>query len=96
MRAAGRFALRIGGAVLVMVLAGCSAAPFATAVAPKGPPWVTAASPDLVALRWYANQTPVIAAGDIAKAHCAAFGKTAVLVVDEESGSAQIAQYACR
>jgi hypothetical protein len=71
--------------VFVLAVAGCS-----------GPPWVTAASPDLVALRWYSNQTPVFAAGAVAQAHCAALGKTAVLVSDEESGGAQMAQYDCR
>ncbi|HJU20317.1 MAG TPA: hypothetical protein VJ770_28010 [Stellaceae bacterium] len=94
--AAVPFALRVAGAMLVAAVAGCSAAPYATAVAPVGPPWVTARSPDLVALRWYADQTPVVAAGDVAQAHCAAFGKVAVLVSDEQSGGAQMAQYDCR
>jgi hypothetical protein len=85
----GDCALRFAGAVLVLTVAGCSGAP-------GGPPWVTAVSPDLVALRWYTNQTPVVMAGAVAEAHCAALGKTAVLASDEESGGAQIAQYDCR
>lgn len=103
MMTAGFFGLRIAGAALAAALAaavtGCSGPPFtpyAQAVAPAGPPWVTAASPDLVALRWYAGQTPVAAAGDVAAEHCAAFGKEAVLVADEETGGAQTARYDCR
>ncbi len=81
---AGSCALRLAGAILLAV-AGCS-----------GPPWVTAVSPDLVALRWYANQTPIFATAAVAQAHCASLGKTAVLVSDEESGGAQMARYDCR
>jgi hypothetical protein len=86
---AGCSALRFAGAFLVLAVAGCSGAP-------GGPPWVTAMSPDLVALRWYTNQTPVALAGAVAEAHCTSLGKTAVLASDEESGGAQIAQYDCR
>lgn len=100
---AGFRVLRPTGAALAVAIAaavaGCAGpplAPYAQAVAPAGPPWVTAVSPDLVALRWYTGQTPVAAAGDVAEAHCAAFGKVAVLVADEEEGGAQTARYDCR
>jgi putative hemolysin len=83
--AAGSCALRLIGAMLVLAVAGCS-----------GPPWVTAVSPDLVALRWYTNQTPIFATAAVAQAHCASLGKTAVLVSDQESGGAQMARYDCR
>ena len=99
MMAASSCALRLAGAVLAMAVAGCSGPPFtpgSQAVAPAGPPWVTAVSPDLVALRWYTDQTPVVAAGAVAQSHCAVFGKKAVLVSDEQSGGAQIARYDCR
>src|SRR5579875_2881526 len=61
-----------------------------------GPPWVTAVSPDLVAMRWYSGQTPAVAAGQAAALHCAARGKRAVLVATEEADGAQMAQYDCR
>ncbi|MGH7053276.1 MAG: hypothetical protein ACREE4_17785 [Stellaceae bacterium] len=100
---AGSVVLRLAGAALGVAIAGtvagCSGppfAPYAQAVAPLGPPWVTAVSPDLVALRWYTGQTPVTVAGDVAAAHCAAFGKTAVLVAEGETGGAQTARYDCR
>jgi ABC-type sugar transport system substrate-binding protein len=82
----GSFALRLGGAALALALAGCS-----------GPPWVTARSPDTVVLLWYPHQTPMFfASEEAAQAHCAAFGKAAVLVAEEEAPATQRAQYECR
>jgi hypothetical protein len=82
---AGSLALRLAGAMAVLAVAGCG-----------GPPWVTAVSPDLVAMRWYSGQTPAVAAGQAAALHCAARGKRAVLVATEEADGAQMAQYDCR
>jgi hypothetical protein len=83
--ASGSFPLRLAGAMLVLAVAACS-----------GPPWVTAVSPNLVALRWYTDQTPVAVAGAVAGLQCATSDKVAVLVADEQSGGAQMAQYDCR
>lgn len=98
--AAVSLALRLAaGALLVATVAGCGGpplAPYSKAVSPNGPPWVVARSPELVALRWYDNQTPAAAATALARAHCARYGKAAVLVSDEQSGGARIAQFACR
>ena len=84
---AGSVALRFAGAVLALAVAGCS-----------GPPWVTAVSPDVVALRWYPHRIPELpaSAAQVARAHCAAAGKTAVLASEEETPGALMAQYDCR
>lgn len=94
-------ALRLSAALLLAALAGCGGPPQASAVgasaaAPGGPPWVTAVSPDMIALRWYPRQIAARAAERVAQAHCAASGKAAVLVSDQHLSGAHLAQYDCR
>jgi hypothetical protein len=97
---AGSFALRLARAALAGVIAGavagCGAAPGVRTVAQRGPPWVTALSPDTIVLRWYPRQTPARAAERIAEAHCAGAGRVAVLVSQQDAEGARIAQYDCR
>jgi hypothetical protein len=71
--------------VCAALLAGCS-----------GPPWVTAQSPDQISLRWWSDDSTIAAAEQVADAHCARYGRSALLAQDQKSGSAEIADYACR
>ncbi len=72
--------------VLPLFVAGCG----------EGPPWVTSASPDRIALRWYPPDTSPAAAQAVAQLHCGASGRRAELASTEQSGSAQFAEYLCR
>jgi hypothetical protein len=61
-----------------------------------GPPWVTAASPNAVALRWWSDEGTIAQAEQVADAHCALYGRSARLTQDQQIGSAEIANYDCR
>jgi hypothetical protein len=78
--------IRVAGVALALTAAGCS----------EGPPWVTGATADRIALRWYPPETSHVVAEQIAERHCATSGRSAELASTEQSGSAQIAEYRCR
>jgi hypothetical protein len=77
--------LQIAGVVVCLGLAACS-----------GPPWTLNKSPDEIALRWYPDETPALAADQAAELHCRSWGKSAQLASDAQDGSAEVAQYRCR
>jgi hypothetical protein len=60
------------------------------------PPWTLNQTPEEIALRWYPDATPSVAALQAAQLHCSAWNKSAILVSDTRDGSAEIAQYHCR
>jgi hypothetical protein len=74
------------GIVAALLLTGCSEAP-----------WVQAAAPDQIVLRWYPRspETGDTEAQSKADAHCALTGRRAVLSSIERSGSAQRAIFLC-
>jgi hypothetical protein len=94
----------LGAAVLmaVLVVAGCEGLPEAPPPLPTPlatpfyPPWTLNQSPEKIALRWYPDATPSTAAESVARAHCATWNRSAVLVSDTRDGSAEIAEYQCR
>jgi hypothetical protein len=77
--------LRICAMVLLIGLAACS-----------GQPWTLSRSPEAIAVRWYPDQTDILAANQVAELHCRSWGKTAQLAFDTRDGSAEIARYRCR
>lgn len=95
-------AFEAAGFAAALVLAGCSEvaetpAPPPPPVALGGyPPWTLHQSPERIALRWYPDATPTVAAHNLARLHCATQDKTAELVSDTRDGSAEIAEYRCR
>jgi hypothetical protein len=76
---------RIAGTLAMLGLAACSAQP-----------WVLSKSPDAVTVRWYPDETSILAADRLAALYCQSWGKTARLVSDSRDGSAEIARYWCR
>ncbi|MGA8551179.1 MAG: hypothetical protein WB678_13190 [Stellaceae bacterium] len=77
--------IRGAAATLMLTVAGCG-----------GPPWVLSQSPDHIALRWYSDNTPAIAAVQLAQLHCRSWGKSAELTADAKDGSDEVAQFRCR
>ena len=77
--------------VSIMMFAGT-----AWAQSPPGPPWLQAASPGGITLRWYTDDLPEAAARQVANAHCAATGRAAGIAAIELDGSAEIATYRCQ
>jgi len=61
-----------------------------------GPPWTMWQSPSEISLRWWSDENTIAGAQGIAAAHCGAYGRSAQLLQDEKSGSAEIAHFACR
>jgi hypothetical protein len=59
-------------------------------------PWVLSESPDAITVRWYPDETSVVAADQLAALHCQSWGKAARLASDTRDGSAEIAQFHCR
>jgi hypothetical protein len=72
-------------AAVMLTLAGCG-----------GPPWVLSQSPEHIALRWYPDTTPSVAAVERARLHCRSWGKSAELIADAKDGSDEVAQFRCR
>ena len=77
--------MRGAAAALMLAVAGCG-----------GPPWVLSQSPNHIALRWYTDNTPSVAAVQLAQLHCQSWGKTAQLITDAKDGSDEVAQFRCR
>lgn len=77
--------IRGAAATLMLTVAGCG-----------GPPWVLSQSPDHIALRWYSDNTPAIAAVQLAQLHCRSWGKSAELTADAKDGSDEVAHFRCR
>jgi hypothetical protein len=76
---------QIVGVMLLLGLAGCG-----------GPPWTLSKSPEAIAVRWYPDETNIVAADQLAELHCRSWGKAAQLATDIRDGSAEVAQYRCR
>ncbi len=96
-------ALEAAGLAAALVLAGCDGLTSAPTQPPPPPvalggypPWTLHQSLERIALRWYPDATPTVAANDIARLHCATQDKTAELVSDTRAVSAEIAEYRCR
>lgn len=77
--------VRAAAAALMLALAGCD-----------GPPWVLSQSANHIALRWYTDNTPAVAAVQLAQLHCRSSGKSAELTTDAKDGSDEVAQFRCR
>jgi hypothetical protein len=77
---------RIAGMTLLLLLAACSL---------SQQPWTLSQSPDVITMRWYPDESNVVAANQLAARHCAAFRKSARLTTDLQDGSAEVAQYRC-
>ncbi len=77
--------IRGAAAALVLAVAGCG-----------GPPWVLSQSPEHIALRWYSDTTPAVAAVQLAELHCRSWGKSAELTAAAKDGSDEVAQFRCR
>lgn len=77
--------MRTAGVAALLGLGACS-----------GPPWTLNKSPYEITLRWYPDNTPTIAADQVAALHCGSWGKAAELASTLQDGSDQIAQYRCR
>jgi hypothetical protein len=77
--------IRGAAAALMLALAGCG-----------GPPWVLSQSPEHIALRWYSDTTPAVAAVQLAELHCRSWGKSAELTAAAKDGSDEVAQFRCR
>jgi hypothetical protein len=75
---------RIAGMTFLIGLAACSEQP-----------WTLSKSPDAITVRWYPDESDVIAADQLAQTHCASWGKAARLATDLRDGSAEVAQYRC-
>jgi hypothetical protein len=75
---------RIAGTLAVLGLGACSTQP-----------WVLTKSSDAITVRWYPDETSVVAADQFATLHCQSWGKTAHLMSDIRDGSAEIAVYRC-
>jgi len=76
---------RIAGTLMLLGLGACSTQP-----------WVLSKSPDAITVRWYPDETSVVAADQLAALHCQSWGKAARLASDLRDGSAEIARYSCR
>jgi hypothetical protein len=76
---------RIAAMVLLAAVAGCG-----------GPPWAVQKSPDAIAVRWYPDETDIVAANHLAELHCRSWGRIAQLAFDSRDGSDEVAQYRCR
>jgi len=76
---------RIAGTSALLGLAACG-----------GPPWTLSKSPDAITVRWYPDETGIVAAGQLAALHCQGWGKAARLESVSHDGSAEIARYRCR
>jgi hypothetical protein len=76
---------RIVGTLLLLGLGACSTQP-----------WVLSKSPHAITVRWYPDETSVLAANQLAALHCQSWGKAAHLASDIRDGSAEIASYDCR
>ncbi len=81
----GSLTIRGAAAALTLALAGCG-----------GPPWILSQSPEHIALRWYSDNTPAIAAVELAQLHCRSWGRSAELIADTKDGSDEVAQFRCR
>ena len=77
--------IRSAAAALALTVSGCN-----------GPPWILSQSPDHIALRWYTDNTPSVAAIQLAQLHCRSWGKSAELTNDAKDGSDEVAQFRCR
>jgi hypothetical protein len=80
--------VRIAGAILLVGVAACSGPPWT--------PWTLHQSADAITVRWYPDDTDIVAANQLANLHCRYWGKTALLATDLRDGSAEVAQYICR
>jgi hypothetical protein len=77
--------VRAAGIAGLLGLGACSAAP-----------WTLNKSAQEITLRWYSDNTPDVAAYEVAALHCGSAGKSAELASTIKDGSDQIAQYRCR
>jgi hypothetical protein len=77
--------VRAAGIAALLGLGACS-----------GPPWTLNKSAGQITLRWYSDNTPDIAAYEVASLHCGSSGKSAELASTFKDGSDQVAQYRCR
>jgi hypothetical protein len=59
-------------------------------------PWALRESPETIVVRWYPDESDILAANELAGAHCRSWGKSAQLATDLRDGSAEVAQYRCR
>ena len=75
----------IAGTLVLLDVAACSTQP-----------WVLGKSPDAITLRWYPDETDVVAADQLAALHCRSGGKEARRESEILDGSAEIARYVCR
>jgi hypothetical protein len=76
---------RIAGVMLLFALGACSEQP-----------WTLSKSPEMITVRWYPDESNIIAATQLAAAHCGSWGKAAQLATDIRDGSAEVAHYRCR
>jgi hypothetical protein len=75
---------RIAGTLALLGLGACSTQP-----------WILSKSPDAITVRWYTDESSVVAADHFAALHCQSWGKAAHLMSDIRDGSAEIAVYRC-
>jgi hypothetical protein len=76
---------RIAAMTLFFALAACSEQP-----------WTLSKSPEMITVRWYPDESNIMAATQLAEAHCGSWGKAAQLATDIRDGSAEVAHYRCR
>lgn len=77
--------LRIAPTVLLLSCAACSQQP-----------WTLNESPAAITVRWYPDESSIVAANRLAEAHCRSWGKAAQLATDLRDGSAEVAYYRCQ
>jgi hypothetical protein len=82
---------QIAGTLSALGLAACVASPPG-----PPPPWVLSGSPEAITLRWYPDETSVVAADQLAALHCQSWGRAALLASYTRDGSAEIGSYRCR
>jgi hypothetical protein len=58
-------------------------------------PWALRKSPEAIVVRWYPDESNIVAANELAEAYCRSWGKSAQLAADLRDG-AEVAQYRCR
>ncbi|MBV9828052.1 MAG: hypothetical protein JO001_20655 [Alphaproteobacteria bacterium] len=83
--------LRYAALLGLVALTGCVATGLSS-----GPPWVLAATPEMITLRWYPDEVSDIQALQVADGHCAAIGGRADVQATEQNGSIKIVTYRCR
>jgi hypothetical protein len=76
---------RIAWLTLLLALAACTEQP-----------WTLSKSPEAIAVRWYPDESNIVAANQLADAHCRSWGRAAQLATDVRDGSAEVAHYRCR